>query len=91
MNGPTPIQMKLVPIVALFKPENLAKINSTIDSTYFMTWLLPLYYNICEIMDYGCGGDEQLCGISDDCAFGEECVQNSRHYICQSLNFYYQS
>ena len=57
------------------------------NSTYFLSQFLPLYTNICAILEYNCHS-ENVCN-SQSCAEGAECVQRKfpepgeKPYFCR--------
>lgn len=83
-----PIHMRLTPILTLFTQENLDKIDKNISANHLMSWFVPMFLNLCKVMNYGC--DKQvkgICGISDACEFGEQCMQTGKSdYICKRNN-----
>ncbi len=85
MKEPVPIKMRLRPIVELFTPQNLAKLN--INATQMVDWYLPIYLNSCSLMNYRCTEGALICGVWDNCDYGETCIENgTTHYYCQRSN-----
>lgn len=80
LTNQVPIRQRLVPIWKLFEQHSLSRIHPSMSELVFLSWLRPLYDDICNIMGYNCQvGD--VCGIP---GVNYACYSNQR---CTRLYF----
>ena len=91
LKSQVPIRQRLVPIWKLFEQHTLSKIDPNLSAAVFLSWLRPLYDDICNIMGYSCQGGD-VCGIPGvnyACHSDQRCTRlyflkhGDKKYLCE--------
>jgi len=73
---PVPIQFKLAPIINLLTERNLdGQSGLTLDRPRLRKWLVPMYFNYCEVMGVSCQGgcDVAYCDACNEDGSCRQC------------------
>ena len=93
---PMPLRMTFVPLPNLFTDMNLKAIGKiagiTIQQKPMLDWFMPMWENMCKVMNLPCNRTGKGCGYNDDCRWDQTCesTTDAKGYKCisgQSVEF----
>jgi len=100
LSNQLPVRQRLEPVWLLFRNSSLKTIDSSFNSEDFLSWIRPMYANLCKIMNYNCQFGNPCpkpkrcaansCISTSVCNHGEVCVRRyfptseQKNYVCKS-------